>query len=276
MEGDKLEEMMMKVAERASDKALEKIVSRLDKVIDDKIGKKLKEFGDKEKERFDKLEARLSVMESSRSSAGPSSSAGGTSVNFQNKIIGNGENWKARAVELKGWVTDWDQKDEQGITSEEAENVVTSLVTSLGDQGNIIDVQATKAMNNRVILTKLVIKAKEDENIYSVRAAIKKIIDEGKLVIGGCTPRAVVEAAPHKRPMMRAGGRVYGLIQKKGVNMSEIKWEWNPFRVFVVRSGARPALLCTWTEQEGYKVYPEILNLVLPSMTSEQFIAALK
>ena len=278
MEAEKFEEMMMKVAERASDKALDKIVHRIDKLIEDKIDKKFKDFGDKEKIRMERIEARLPMVETTRSaSGGPSSSAGGTSVNFQgNNTKGDTDMWKARTVELKGWVKDWDMKDEQGITGEEAMGTIEKLIDKMGEQGNMIDKQATISMNNRAILTKLIIKAKEGTNVYNMRSAIKRVIDENELKVNGCVPRVVVEAAPHKRPMMRAGGRVYGLIQKKGVDMDEIKWEWNPFRVFVVKRGARPALMCTWTEYEGYKVYPEVLNLILPSMTPEQFTAALK
>lgn len=167
-------------------------------------------------------------------------------------------------------------KDQQGITSEEAMDIIEKLVEKMGEQGNMIDKHATISMNSRVILTKLIIKAKEGTNVYSMRSAVKKVIDDGELKVNDCVPRIVVEAAPYKRPMVRAGGRVYGLIQKKGVDVEEIKWEWNPFRVFVVRRGARPALVCTWTAHEGYKVYPEVLSLILPSMTPEQFTAALK
>ena len=64
---------------------------------------------------------------------------------------------KARAVELKEWVKDWDMKDEQGITGEEAMDIVEKLIEKMGEQGNMIDKQATISMNNRVILTKLII-----------------------------------------------------------------------------------------------------------------------
>ena len=139
-----------------------------------------------------------------------------------------------------------------------------------------IDMEATDHMNRRVFLTKYVIKAKEEgDTCWRLRTAIAKAMEEvGD--IKGRKVRCVVESEPSKRPMLAAGGMTFSFIERNGGDMKQFKWEYGPFRLFFAPNGSRPTMFLQWSEDKGYEIQPEVLNIVFPNMMAEQAMSQLR
>ncbi|CAK0868691.1 unnamed protein product [Prorocentrum cordatum] len=210
--------------------------------------------------RFEDLMRRLTLVEKEnqelKEAASTAGSAmgvgggggGGRSASGSRMTVGR-QDFVARKVEVKGYITDWNKRNEQALTQMEMKTWVESLVVQVGDEAKApIDVQATLNSGSRVLFT---------SGCY----------------IRDIDPYVIVEPSPERRPYLQAGGRFLGYLEKHGVSKANVKAEWGPpLRVYDIR-GARPAQLAKFDTSTGWSLQQAELESLIPNVKVGQGLA---
>ena len=169
-----------------------------------------------------------------------------------------------KKVDIKGFVKDWEKREEQGLTQPEVARWVRSVHEKMpeGVRG-WVDLEGSVSMNSRVVNTivslKLVHEGAEPAEVrnraFGVRKAVMDILAESNaLDINGVKPRVVVQAPEWKQPIIKAGAKAMGLLQQWGVENLKTQWTM-PMQVYWEPVNARPLLLVEFSEKAGWSVH---------------------
>ena len=194
-----------------------------------------------------------------------------------------GAPFEPRYVELKGWVSNWDLKDEQMLDFEEVwPTVIGALIHLPGDVRSCIDVPASVTANSKVMVAKILLKVDGGrQGCGRVSRALRQVVTDGELMLGGIAPRVAIEAEPAKRPMIAAGAKAMNTLERLGISKAHMSApEWMPFKWWAKQKSTGEVLkpkrlLLSWSEAQGYQVVEETLNLVKPGMTVRTVLDAL-
>ena len=172
-------------------------------------------------------------------------------------------NFVPTRIDIKGFCA-FDERDSKGLTRAEVTSYIERLRREVGDGwGAKVDMDATMAMNSRVMHGMIAIKVNTDALGKSQCYVLRKLIVDAfaknptDLEINSVIPRVVIEVPPWKKPMMAAGGKALSVFEKFG--FKNLKADWNPpVKIYSVPPGNedRPVLLgifddSKWRLKEG-------------------------
>ena len=172
-------------------------------------------------------------------------------------------NFVPTRIDIKGFCA-FDERDSRGLTRAEVTSYIERLRREVGEGWSTrVDMDATMAMNSRVMHGMIAIKVNTDVLGKSQCYVLRKLIVEAfaknptDLEINSVLPRVVIEVPPWKKPMMAAGGKALSVFEKFG--FKNLKADWNPpVKIYSVPPGNedRPVLLgifddSKWRLREG-------------------------
>ena len=187
-------------------------------------------------------------------------------------------------LEVKGWVKNWEMRDDQMVTKAEALEWWRNMVTALPDDVQpLVDMDKLEQMNNRLMLAKLLVPVKGGQaECWKLRNAVTKIIKEDDInvctMLGGVEPRVNVELPPWKRPLIAAGGKLMGWLERKK-EVRELRVEWGPPVVIWHKpAGAdRPTRIAELADVEkGWKVQETNLSNIAGGTTAAELLEAMR
>ena len=155
----------------------------------------------------------------------------------------------ASRVDLKGCVP-FEERDSLGLTKAEVMDYISRLKSKLTDEEvrRWIDMEATEALNSRVLHSMVSLKIKPVLNKsqrYYVRKKLLSLFVDGseELKINGKFPRPVVELHPSRRPAQAIGGKALKKLEDHG--LVDLKVEWpEPMKFYYApQTGERPRLV---------------------------------
>ena len=276
--GSNLEETINRAAEsaatkaaQASDMAWETRMGSIMQKIEEKQDAKIANLEAKLMKELEELKLRHSALE--KEAAAWSSEAGSVAGSARSALTSppmgvTGTNTKQehspKKVDIKGFVPNWDKREEQGLTQPEATRWLTNVHNKLSQEvRELIDLEGSKAMNARVINTILSYKIKYEGQVpamvrdraLTIKRAIDKTLDEEvDLHINSIRPRVVVQAPEWKQVTIKAGARALSILQKLGVINLKPQWT-TPMKVYQETAGQRPMLLLEYSEKTGWSLH---------------------
>jgi len=148
-----------------------------------------------------------------------------------------------KILELKNWVTDWQDQDASSLLKEE----LIALCTQIFDQGGVannylamIDLAKTneKMDQGGPLYTKHRIFLKPDissKDMWSLKKAIEQAIAHRGVVCNGRSPKCGIQASESFRPLAQAAGRFYGALENFGLpkEQGHVKYMERERRVLV-------------------------------------------
>ena len=196
-----MEELMAKCASTAVEAAHRKWSQEMEvttKAIEDKMDIKLQQSEEKLMNMISNLAKANSAAGSVATTTSPSSRGTGIRPAFQ-----------PSRVELKGWVTDWDKRDEQMVMKAEAMETWSRICTFLPEEVRAcIDDDMTLQLNNRMLLAKIVIAVKGgNKECWDLKKSISEVVMEQGIVMNRQNIKSQVELPPWKRPLVAQGGK---------------------------------------------------------------------
>lgn len=190
-----------------------------------------------------------------------------------------GEPFTPTRIEIKGFIPDWDKRDDSSLTKPEVTEWIANACGQLPPGVvNFLDLAATEKFSNRVLYTRIELRLKKDINrqsAWEVKRGLDDLWMQGKCYIKDIKPYAVVEASPEKKPYFQQGGKFLGIMEMKGILKTSLKPEWGPpLRIYNI-SCNRPVTVAQY-DIKGWALYGGPLKELLPDMTVEEFMSLLK
>ena len=203
-----------------------------------------------------------------------------SNASTQGTLLEGAKPWLPRKLEVKGFIPDWSKREETSLTKPELTTWLDELSTKIRPgTTEHIDFAATKKFSNRQLSTRIDLRLKNidtEDKAWDVKRDLDTVFEGGDCHIRGIKPRTIVEPSPWKKPYIDQGGKILGLLRKKGVQRDSIKPEWGPpFKVYDVR-GDRPLTLAEWDRKSGWAIYEGVLKNLVPNVTVEDLMTSLR
>ena len=221
------------------------------------------------------------TMSAKNGAQGPGSSAKNSGRAWQ-----GGQAFTPSKIEIKRFVSNWDRRDTEGISKRELRRWVGTLRLQIGEQhpvAGMVDWDAIDEVNpdRFLVFTKICLKLKEgmgSMQAHEAKQTINEKIEDcdGSLSINGIKPKAVVESPAWKRPILSAGGKALGVLEREGFTCLSIP-TWN-FQLSVYHSpsdGSKALLICVY-DGEKWTVKSENIMKISQGKTAETILAALQ
>ena len=184
-----------------------------------------------------------------------------------------------KKVEIKGFVRDWNKRDEQSLTSNEATQFLAKLTQDMSANTesskyiSLINEGATHRYLQRLLYSKvplILADGTSKEQAYELKECINNVIKSSTQYSTWPGLYCTVEASQERKPIHSAGGRAMGWLRMQGMADTVYKpvWASHGVTIFDVRA-ERPIPLFVWSTTAGWDMKDEaILNLV-PSANLE-------
>ncbi len=195
------------------------------------------------------------------------------------RIAARHEVWRARHVELKGWVTNWNDMEartRQSLEQAAMDALVDSIFANLTDAiKKTVDEKATRKVNQgRMLYTKVMINMNEDsttEQAWDVRNHLKT--NENKIEGVPEGARWAVEAAPWKQPHLVAVGKMMAQLRPLGGLENRVRPVTGPPESQLLATlGNRPQIMATFRMLEGWHFNERVLKEVFPDAKAEEIL----
>jgi hypothetical protein len=202
-----------------------------------------------------------STMSSPGAAFSSASMVGATAARAASAATTSGQRaeWCPSTIEVKGWVTSWEDTDlrhREMITSAQVEELITGLGAILTQEmKNKIDEEQTKrATMGRVLHAKVVLKMKAGVNKDEVWR-LRQYLEDNKARLQGAPPgmRLTVQTAPWRQHYVLACAKGIGALETMGISRGSLKVEIGPTETKIFwmgEGGARPQ----WWEHGPHKV----------------------
>jgi len=178
---------------------------------------------------------------------------------------------------IKRFVTNRQQRDVQGLTSDEAKQYLSDMVQGLPPamQG-AVDIEKTKLLNTRRVNWKLEISIRGGyQACRAFKLAVEELWSKGQHHIKGVQPKIAVEPAPWMKPVINQGGRMLGHFERIGI--TDLYPEWGTtLLIYHQPSGSRPRLLAEYSEEQGWSIQEGVLTSLNASATAAAALAAVR
>ena len=188
------------------------------------------------------------------------------------KLGSRQSNFVPTRIDIKGFCG-FDERDSKGLTRAEVTSYIDRLRREVGAVWNTkVDMDATMAMNSRVMHGMIAIKVNTDMLGKSQCYVLRKLIVEAfaknptDLEINSVLPRVVIEVPPWKKPMMAAGGKALSVFEKFG--FKDLKADWNPpVKIYSLPPGSedRPVLLGVFDDSK-WRLKEANMRALVPSV----------
>jgi len=219
LSAEQIEELCTRASTKAADRCLDKFEARVT-TIATTVAERC----------CASLEAKLDAKYGKALSLGPTSSTGGS-------IFSRGMPEEGHpTLELKGWVTNWEAPDDSSILLGEVIQLLTTICEPLSAQvKDLIDTTKTKEHLEKRDLSRpffskaiiYLIEGSARSDAWHVQKGILKSISDKNLVINGRAVICSVTPSESFKPLSRAGGRMWGALERATLNKSQFKMEYN-------------------------------------------------
>ena len=266
------------LAQRAASSAVEQVMQKVNEVAE-RVATRVAEAC------CARLETRLAKLEASASSSNangwqiPSSGASTTasSAGERTHLDGPGPS----CIEIKGFIKNWADSEASALLSAEARECLEALLSLLSESDKMgIDAPRTlQATSRRTFLNMLCIFLREPSRAvaWRVKGAVEMDIKGRGLTIYEQIPIVAIETSQQMRPLCKAAGRFYSLLETANINKEAIKIEYVAFKELAIRrlqGVPRPTMLARYSESEGWRL-TEAEWSSLSSMTHADAVARL-
>lgn len=230
--------------------------------------------------RFVDLEKRFNAQSTTASSNEGRGGGGGTRRHANGNSYDR-EPYHPRAIEIKGFLEDFDTRT-GAIESEEALEYLRAAFASVTvEDREIIDQAATENLAGRVKHIKLVVKLKPKQDradIKKLKIALQEYCENHP--INGRTIRAVIEGSPEMKAIFQVGAKAMSVLEKSGVTRARMKpeWEIGCCRIYYNKPAddharATNELVATYSDRDGeWAVQEGALGRMGSSLTAADFI----
>ena len=194
---------------------------------------------------------------------------------------GNGprKDFVPKLLKIKGFVTDWNRRQEQGMNQPDTRRHIKTILGYLEPEfKKLFDEEASLRTNNRVVATQVILRFKEGlpgEDAWAAKREIDRLLAEkSDLEVSRQKVRAVMEASPERQPILNQGGKAYSVLQRLGIKVKINSWT-DPLEVYWIEDETKPRLLATWTSKGGWSLQEGVLHQAVGEATSPATLMAL-
>ena len=279
-----MESFLETALERSATKFNEGWDARLSKIIeqqDAKMDLKMQEQDLKWQQEMTKLSERMDKMredmESMKNSASVGSTVDPATSGRRGWLPHEGPPgaWKPRKIDIKGFVTNWQERDLQALSQVEAEQFLGALQDALEEaDAALVDWPTSMAWAKKVINPVITLKMQEEtsqQEVWALRATLLKLFENNRELALQKALRCIVEPPQHKVEMLSSGGRALAVISGLGHKVRPM-WSRDGQRcsIFVEVPNGRARAVVEWKLDTGFGCHPaacrEILNKEPPEV----------
>ncbi|CAK0793538.1 unnamed protein product [Prorocentrum cordatum] len=262
-----IEESSTRAAEKAADlganKALEAVLPKIQDIAETAATAAARKVCAESEQKMSRELAAVRAQMATASSIAGASTSGGTTATGGGNRSRHGD-FIPQWVEIKGYIANWDAKEDTALLSHEVEQYVNKLTAKMDpDSHALIDTQATKRIyDSRTFNTKIQMMVKDHtrDRCWELKGAIDKAINTAPadFTINSRTVSVVVQLPPHMTNTNMQSAKFHGLAERARIPRTAYKIDYvRPSRdvchlhVQHLVPGRRPKRLATYDGDWG-------------------------
>ena len=210
---------------------------------------------------------------------GRNSNSNSNSSNKFRQLRQEMKDFRPTKVELKGWVTNWEKRYEEGLTKPEAVSCLDHLFAQLDEETKtLVDLVGTKRglEGKRAAFFKIEVAVTGGkEACFAVKEKFDALLESPTNFVNGKKLQCKNEVSPPMKPVVSSVVKLLKFLEGRGVGDLGVEWGLNSHVVWQP-SGGRPVLLGEFSEVPGWSLQAAGLEKASPGFIVTDTLAALR